>query len=167
MLRSKSFIFVTRPDLNLYHESETDESINTWAMNPDLKRLACFKYIARMRGTPESPGIGSKIMTSLEYFGTNTEIDSPWLSVFTNQANGYSIIDRELDVTEMAETFHGNKVIYAEPTFKHKIGGSVQIPFTERRDLTLYFTLRMLIEYIQAPFDFLPFDQVPYRCQVP
>lgn len=149
-LSTKSFIFVTRPDLNLYHESEVDESINTWAMNPDLKRLACFKYIARLRGTPESPGIGSKIMTSLEYFGTGNSMDTPWLSVFTNQANGYSINDRELDITEMAETFHGNKVIYAEPTFKHKIGGQVQIPFTERRDLTLYFTLRMWIEYIQA-----------------
>ena len=147
-LSTKSFIFVTRPDLNLY--TELDEvNVDTWAMNPDLKRLACFKYIARMRGTPESPGIGTKIMSSLEYFGTN-EINTPWLSVLTNQCNGYAVVDRELDVTEMAETFHGNKVIYAEPTFKHKIGGTVQIPFIERRDLTLYFTLRMWVEYIQA-----------------
>ena len=146
-LSTKSFIFVTRPDLNLYHESDNG-SVNGWAMNPDLKRLPCFKYIARMRGTPEAPGIGSKIMASLEYWGTNGA--SPWLAVFTNQANGYSVIDRELDTTEMGETFHGNKIIYAEPTFKHKIGGTVQIPFTERRDLTLYYTLRMWVEYIQA-----------------
>lgn len=148
-LSTKSFIFVTRPDLNLYKETEFSESVDTWSMNPDLKRLATFKYIARMRGTPESPGIGNTIMNSLCYYQTNA-INTPWLTVFTNQCNGYSPVDRELDTTEMAETFHGNKVIYAEPTFKHKIGGTVSIPFTERRDLTLYFTLRMWIEYIQA-----------------
>ena len=148
-LATKSFIFITRPDLNLYHESEDGSSINTWAMNPDLKRLPGFKYIARMRGTPDAPGIGTKIMNSLEYWGLN-ENTTPWLSVLSNQAAGYSVIDRELDITEMGETFHGNKVIYAEPTFKHKIGGTVQIPFIERRDLTLYYTLRMWVEYIQA-----------------
>jgi len=147
-LSTKSFIFVTRPDLNLYTEND-DETIDTWHMNPNLKRLPGFKYIARLRGTPESPGIGNTIMNSLEYYGTDA-LNTPWLSVFTNQATGYSITDREMDIVELGETFHGNKIVYAEPTFKHKVSGTVSIPFNERRDLTLYFTLRMWIEYMQA-----------------
>lgn len=148
-LSTKSFIFVTRPDLNLYKELDENGNVDTWAMNPDLKRLPGFIYMARLRGTKDAPGIGTKIMDSLEYYGTN-DIDSPWLTVFTNQAAGYSPIDRNINVVEMGETFHGNKVIYAKPTFDHKIAGTVDIPFNERRDLTLYFTLRLWIEYIQA-----------------
>lgn len=148
-LSTKSFIFITRPDLNLYKETDRSTQVDTWSMNPNLKRLPCFKYLARMRGDPSAPGIGNKIMNSLEYWGVD-DPDTPWLSVFTNQAKGYQISDRELDVTEMGETWHGNKVIYAEPTFKHKVAGTTTIPFVERRDLTLYYTLRLWIEYIQA-----------------
>lgn len=147
-LSTKSFIFVTRPDLNLYKEND-DETVDGWNMNPDLKRLATFKYLVRMRGDPSAPGIGNTIMNSLEYYGCNG-YDSPWLSIFTNQAAGYTINDRELDIVELGETFHGNKVIYAEPTFKHKIAGTISIPFNERRDLTMYYTLRLWIDYIQA-----------------
>lgn len=148
-LSTKSFIFVSRPDLNLFNELDRSGRIDPWAMNPNLKRLPGFKYLARIRGTQSDPGIGNTIMNSLEYYGTSG-LDTPWLSIFTNQAKGYSISDREMDVTEMGETFHGNKVLYAEPTFRHKIGGTTTIPFLERRDLTLYYTLRMWIEYIQA-----------------
>lgn len=150
-LSTKGFIFMTRPDLNLYHELDNSGSIDPWAMNPDLKRLPGFKYMARLKGTPDSPGIGREIMNSLEYYGTGNAMNTPWLTIMSNQAKGYSPpSDRELDIVEMGETFHGNKVIYAEPTFKYKIADRITIPFTERRDLTLYFTLRMWIEYIQA-----------------
>ena len=148
-LSTKSFIFMTRPDLNLYKETYPDPKnpnhsvIDGNSMNPDLFRLPGFKYIGRMKNACRS------IMASLEYYGTNT-INTPWLSIIHNQARGYSPIDRDIDFTEMGETFHGNKIIYAEPTFKHKIAGTVQIPFKERRDLSLYYTLKMWVEYIQA-----------------
>lgn len=149
-LSTKSFIFVTRPDLNLYATMMPAGYKDLWHMNADLKRLPTFKYIARMRGTPDAPGIGTHIMNSLEYYGVGDIMPTPWLTVFSNQANGYSVIDREMDTVEMGETFHGNKILYAEPTFKHKIAGTVSIPFIERRDLTLYYTLRLWIDYIQA-----------------
>ena len=147
-LSTKSFIFVTRPDLNLYRENYKDDNpyhdvVDPWTMNPDLIRLPTFKYIARLKNACRT------IMPSLEYWGTNS-IDSPWLAIMTNQATGYAPTDREMDMVEVGETFHGSKVIYAEPTFKHKIGGTVSIPFVERRDLTLYYTLKMWIDYIQA-----------------
>lgn len=145
-IAGKSFIFVTRPDLNLYKEITKDanpynDTIDTWNMNPDLKRLPTFKYIARLKNACRS------IMPSLEYWGTN-ELDTPWLSILTNQAMSYNVKDREIDTVELGETFHGSKIIYAEPTFKHKIAGNIEIQFRERRDLALYYTLKLWIEYI-------------------
>ena len=148
-LSTKSFIFMTRPDLNLYKETliETDygisSSIDPYSMNPDLLRLPTFKYIGRLKNACRD------IMASLEYMGTNS-IDSPWLYIVSNQARGYEIPDRKIDIVETGETFHGNKIIYGEPTFSHKIAGTVSIPFIERRDLSLYYTLRLWVEYIQA-----------------
>ena len=146
-LTTKSFIFVTRPDLNLYTDNP-DGTVNTNAMNPDLKMLATFKYIARLRGNDSNQRLGNNIMNSLCYYQLQNP-GTPWLSILTNQARGYSPIDREMDTVALAETFHGNKIIYAEPTYKYKIAGTVSIPFEERRDLSLYLTLRMWIEYIQ------------------
>lgn len=142
-LSTKSFIFMTRPDLHLYDEDETTGVINSYAMNPDLKRLPTFKYIARLKGL-------QSIMGSLQYSTRVPSNNTPWLSVISNQATGYSPINREMDTTEIGETFHGNKIIYIEPTFNHKIAGRVTIPFRERRDLSLYYTLKMWIEYMQA-----------------
>lgn len=140
-LSTKSFIFMTRPDLNLFEEKD---DVITGNMNPDLKRLPTFRYIAHLQNACQ------KIMGSLQYSTRIITNHTPWLSIITNQATGYSPIQREMDYSEIGETFHGNKVIYAEPTFKHKIAGTVDIPFRERRDLSLYYTLKMWIEYIQA-----------------
>jgi hypothetical protein len=145
-LGTKSFIFMTRPDLNLYQETvdpndPTKYTVDQYKMNKDLLVLPTFKYIARMKNACRS------IMPSLEYYDTYS-IDSPWLSIIHNQATGYLPTDRTMDTVEVGETFHGNKILYAEPTFKHKIAGSVRIPFIERRDLSLYYTIKMWVEYI-------------------
>ena len=146
-LSTKSFIFVTRPDLNLYKEVKStnnpaEDTVDETELNPDLERLPTFSYVANMKNACRT------IFPSLEYYGTNS-INSPWLAVMHNQAIGYSPIEREMDYVEVGETFHGSKVLYAEPTFRHKIAGTVSIPFVERRDLSLYYTLKIWIEYIQ------------------
>lgn len=139
-LTTKSFIFMTRPDLNLYKEE--NGVVDTWHMNPELIRLPTFRYIGRLKTACRS------IMSSLEYYGTN-EFDTPWLSVICNQATGYPIDAHNMDTVEVGKTFHGSKIVYAEPTFAHKIGGKISIPFKERTDLSLYYTLKMWMEYIQ------------------
>ena len=142
-LATKSFIFMTRPDLHLFDEDESTGVISG-NMNPDLKRLPTFKYIAHLQNSCQ------RIMGSLQYSTRTADRITPWLSIISNQATGYSPVNREMDVTEIGETFHGNKIVYVEPTFRHKIAGTVTIPFRERRDLSLYYTLKMWIEYMQA-----------------
>lgn len=144
-LSTRSFIFMTRPDLNLF-DRDANGNIIDGHMNPDLKRLPTFKYIARLR---RIGGIMSMLeSSSSNWVGSNNR--TPWLSIITNQATGYSPTPREMDTVEVGETFHGNKIIYAEPTFNYKIAGTIDIPFRERRDLSLYYTLKMWIDYIQA-----------------
>lgn len=141
-LSTKSFIFMTKPDLNLYKLDENDVVI--WGtMNPDLIRLPEFKYIGRNKD------VGFDILDSLEYFGTGSGY-TPWLSIITNQAEGYTPIDREIGYTEVGETFHGHKVLYGKHDFKHNVAGTVTIPFSERRDLSLYYTLKIWTEYIHC-----------------
>ena len=139
-LSTKSFIFMTKPDLNLYKLDENNVVIYG-QMNPDLLRIPEFKYIGRNKD------VGYDILDSLEYYGT-TSGNTPWLSIITNQAKGYSPIDRSLTYTEVGETFHGHKVLYGKHDFKHNIAGTISIPFMERRDLSLYYTLKIWTEYI-------------------
>lgn len=138
-LSTKSFIFMTRPDLNIYALDSNNVVING-TMNPDLKRIPEFKYIGRNKD------VGFDILDSLEYWGTNT--GTPWLSVITNQALGYNTIDREISYTDVGETQHGHKVLYGKHDFKYNIAGTVSIPFLERRDLSLYYTIKLWTEYI-------------------
>lgn len=144
-LSTRSFIFMTRPDLNLF-DRDANGNLIDGQMNPDLKRLPTFKYIARLRRIGAIMGMLES--SSSNWAGSNNR--TPWLSIITNQATGYSPIPREMDTVEVGETFHGNKIIYAEPTFNYKIAGTIDIPFRERRDLSLYYTLKMWIDYIQA-----------------
>lgn len=141
-LSTKSFIFMTKPDLNLYKLDENNNVVHG-SMNPDLLRLPEFKYIGRNKD------VGYDILDSLEYYGTSSG-NTPWLSIITNQAEGYSPIDREIGYTEVGETFHGHKVLYGKHDFKHNVAGTVTIPFTERRDLSLYYTLKIWTEYIHC-----------------
>lgn len=153
----KSFIFMTRPDLNLYEEVDSLDAlngkVNLSAMNPDLKRLSGFAYIMRLKGRTDYNGhewIGNRIINSLEYYGTNNDMKTPWLSILSNQACGYDITQRDIDTSDMGETFHGNMIKYAVPTFKHQIAGTVDIPFRERRDLGVYLTVKLWADYIHA-----------------
>ena len=141
-LSTKSFIFMTKPDLNIFDRDENGAIINN-KMNPDLRRIPEFKYIGRNKD------IGWNIIDSLEYWPTNSG-HTPWLSIITNQAQGYTPIDRELGYTEVGETFHGHRVLYGKHDFKHNIAGTVSIPFMERRDLSLYYTLKFWTEYIHC-----------------
>lgn len=141
-LSTKSFIFMTKPDLNLY-KTNNDGTVERGTLNSDLALLPEFVYIAR------NSDIGIDILDSLEYFGTDSG-NTPWLSIITNQAEGYSPIDREIGYTEVGETFHGHKVLYGKHDFKHNVAGTVTIPFSERRDLSLYYTLKVWTEYIHC-----------------
>lgn len=140
-LSTKSFIFMTKPDLNIYKLDEYSHTVIPGQMNPSLKLNPVFKYIGRNKD------IGWNILDSLEYWGTGSG-DTPWLSIITNQAEGYSPIDRKITTTEVGETYHGNKVIYGKHDFEHSTAGTISIPFSERRDLSLYYTLKLWTEYI-------------------
>jgi hypothetical protein len=142
-LSTKSFVFMTRPNLNLW-EKDKDTNKLTGGMNEDLKKLPTFKYIARLGE------LGNNIMRSLSYWAIGTLMPTPWLSVISNQATGYAPIDKKMDFTEVGETFHGSKLFYAKANYEHKIADTITIPFNERRDLSLYYTLRMWIDYMNA-----------------
>lgn len=139
-LSTKGFIFMTKPDLNIYKTDENDNVI-IGQMNEDLKRIPIFKYVGR------NLDIGSEILGSLEYWQTYSN-DTPWMSIITNNATNYSPIDREIGTTEVGETFHGNKIIYGKHDFSHTLGGKVSITFNERPDLGLWLTLKLWTEYI-------------------
>lgn len=149
-LSTKSFIFMTRPDLNLFKESNprllgnSENIIDNTQLSEDVDRIPIFRYIHGLTdGTKD-------VLKSLEFYCGENNILTPWLSIISNQARSYDVMNRDLDTVFTAETFHGNKVVYGEPTFKHLISGTVDIAFKDRRDLSLYFTLKAWVEYIHA-----------------
>lgn len=139
-LSTKSFVFMSKPDLNLY-KLDDNEMIIKGTMNEDLIRFPIFKYVGRNRE------IGSEILDSLEYWQTESH-DTPWMSLITNLATNYTPIDREVGYTEVGETFHGNKIIYGKHDYKYQIAGTTTITFNEKRDLSLWLTIKLWTEYI-------------------
>ena len=137
----KGFVFVTRPDLNLFKEgfgNSNDTYVNTDQMNPDLEILPTFNYMFKLP-------LGRHVNSSLSYWqtmGTNLDLKTPWLSAISNSVTGYQVRDRSVDKVEMASTFHGNKVIYSEPTFAHKIANTVDLTFNIHNDLSLFYIIK-------------------------
>lgn len=145
----KGFVFVTRPDLNLFKEgfgNSNDTYVNTDQMNPDLEILPTFNYMFKLP-------LGRHVNSSLSYWqtmGTNLDLKTPWLSAISNSVTGYQVRDRSVDKVEMASTFHGNKVIYSEPTFAHKIANTVDLTFNIHNDLSLFYIIKTWVEYVQC-----------------
>ena len=153
-LSTKGFLFMTRPNMNLFKTTSNTLSnykADTDKINDDLGRLPTFNYIFNLGKNEFSSGeaLGKQIFKSLAAF-VDPKFETPWLAIMTNQFSGYAPAQREIDYTEMAKTFHGNSVLYGEPTFKHKVAGTVSMEFTDRRDLSLFYTIKLWAEYIQA-----------------
>ena len=153
-LSTKGFLFMTRPNMNLFKTTTNSLSsykANMDKINDDLGRLPTFNYIFNLGKNEFSSGeaLGKRIFKSLAAF-VDPNFETPWLAIMTNQFTGYAPAQREIDYTEMAKTFHGNSVLYGEPTFKHKVAGTVSMEFTDRRDLSLFYTIKLWAEYIQA-----------------
>jgi len=134
VLGTKSFVFMTRPNLNLIYYGE---------LLAEIKRIQLFTYIYGI------DQIGPAIFESLEVWGASRS-PTPWLSVLTNQIRSYAPIDAELDTTENGETYHGHKIIYGKHNFKSEIGGTTSLTFQDTRDLLVYLTLKTWRKYINC-----------------
>lgn len=132
---TKSFIFVTRPDFNIY-----DDGGN---LLDDIKSIPIFKYVSQLP-------VGEAILKSLSFSTTKSIIgNTPWLSVMTNYATSYNVpSERELEVTQVGKTYHDFSIQYGNSSFKHMVSGDITIDFRDNRDMVLYWTLRLWCEYI-------------------
>lgn len=147
----RNFIFMTRPDLNIFElDSSTGKIRNYDTLNSELRVLPYFDYVKKFQTTT------SDVLKTLEFYDMpesmprESDFHTPWLNIITNQAQSYNVNPRNIDTTTSAETFHGHTIKYASPSFSHETGGTVSIQFNERRDLSLYHTIRAWVEYMNS-----------------
>lgn len=135
---TRSFVFMTRPDLSIRTYGEGGV-----VLKDDFKKHPFFTYVAGL------PYYGDLILGSLQG-GLASNYNSHFLPIITNTVKGYSPTDAELETAERGETFHGHKVIYGKHNFKHRTANSITLPFQDTRDLLLYLTVKVWMEYING-----------------
>ena len=115
------YIFVTRPDLNIFSQS----SVKVFSI-----------------GSPVAPREIAELLT----FDTGTG----FIKLLTNLAEGLSTQDIVLDTHATVEGFDGSKMNTPRSTLNSRQDGSLQIEFQEWSGLPITTLHRLWIEYIEA-----------------
>lgn len=133
---AKGYIFVTKPDLNIFTDDGSD-------LLDDVAAIPLFRYVYSLP-------VGREILRSLSRSSSESTVsDTPWLSVLTNSAVNYNIgSDREIETVQVGKTYHDFTINYGHTSFKHMSSGDQQIQFIDNRDMITYWTIRLWCEYI-------------------
>ena len=115
------YIFVTRPDLNIFSQEATNAlSIGTPVAPREIAELLCF-----------DKGTG-------------------FIKLLTNLAEGFGVQDVVLDTYSIGEGWDGSKMNTPRSTLNSRQDGSLQIEFQEWSGLPVTTLHRLWVEYIEA-----------------
>jgi hypothetical protein len=131
-----SYIFFTRPDLNLVDYQGSGKYILAKQVTNDP--LYYYLY----RNNPD-------IIFSLSSSFSGEHDFMPFLS---NGANSFEISDEYIKTTEHGETFTGHKLQYGKHNIESKTAGTFSIAYTDDQELTIYKIHKAWIEYISKVY---------------
>jgi len=136
----RGYIFMTRPDLNIYNQ---DNLLSLKLGEQSASKLALRELITN--GTV----IDKETMSMLQ---KDTGFPSAYMPVFTNLCSGFSPEDQTLDVLEKGETHHGAKVKYGKHAIHSRSAGSFTLNFSDSKFLPIYKALAVWTDYIEMVF---------------
>jgi hypothetical protein len=144
---TRSYIFFTRPDLNLSYIQPNQDAMKT-ARVPRMYPL--FGNIMKSH-----PVLCKYLM------GNDAGVNHEFIPILTHACTGIEIGDEVLETTEVGETFTGLKYTYGKSLIKSKTAGTVNCTFRDDDMLSIYKIMKVWCEYISAVYrgEMLPKDQ--------
>jgi len=132
----RGYIFFTRPDLNII--------ANNGVLNRAFENDAGYRELYK-NGTY----IDKMLISSLQQ---DTDFNSPYLPVLTNQVKGYNPEDQTLDSVEKGDTHHGSKLKYGKHSIHSRTAGSFSLAIEETTYLSVYKLISIWTDYIEKIF---------------
>lgn len=136
----RGYIFMTRPDLNLFDE----QNLTQLNMNNQTASRLAFREIARNGTTVDKE--------NLAMLQQNTGFANAYMPIFTNLSKGYSPEDQVLDTLEKGETHHGMKIKYGKHAGHSRSAGTFTLTLTDTKFYPVYKTLAIWTDYIEMVF---------------
>jgi hypothetical protein len=146
---TRSYIFFTRPDLNLTYIQPNQNELKT-ARVPRMYPL--FGNILK------SHSVLCKYL-----MGSEAGVNHQFLPILTHACTGIEIGDEVLETTEVGETFTGLKYTYGRSLIKSKTAGTVNCTFRDDDMLSIYKIMKVWCEYISAVYRGEMLPKVQYR----
>lgn len=131
-----SYIFITRPDLNLVEPVGN----NTYKLVPQFENDPTFTFLF---------GHNSNILLSLTSYFSKQHDFHPFLS---NMAGSFEVSDQYIKTIEHGETLTGYKVQYGKHNIESKTAGKFNITYIDDRELTIYQIHKAWTDYISKVY---------------
>ena len=132
----RGYLFFTRPDLNILNGSGV--------LNDTLANVAGYREMFK-----NGSNVDRMIIKSLQQ---DTDFDSPYLPVLSNQIKGYTPEDQTLDSYEKGDTHHGSKIRYGKHSTVSRTSGSFSLSVEDTSFLSVYKLISIWTDYIERVF---------------
>lgn len=133
-----SYVFFTRPDLNLFSEDST--SAKNCKLHPQFKDEPNMYYLYKTR---------KEVLLSLSSLYTSMHDFNVYLS---NQAASFELQDEYIKTVEHGETFTGYKMMYGKNNIESKTAGTFNINFQDDNELNTYKMHKCWVDYISKVY---------------
>ena len=163
-LNGYSYIFVTRPNLNLSApaiagEIARDRQYNVsrddffYQMYRTERGRCLMSYLTHHSFT--DTGLGAGIFQGAtgilgaegaRLFGIATP--GRWIPILTNLAKSFTPKDTEIETEEIGESFIGNKLTYGRTKHKSETASSIDIEYRETQELDVLLLHKLWVDYI-------------------
>lgn len=171
LTRAKTHIFFTRPDLNLLHNPNT--LLNSSHTSTGLPENMLQSDIA---GDPFFSYVFARNPNIIRNLTQNNSLTSkhPFNLFLGNTAQSFEVADEAIKTEEVGENFVGYKVSYGKNNHGSLTAGSFTVNYTDDRNLTIYNTHKVWVEYISQIFkgqirpkeDYIQNRIIDYACSV-
>lgn len=132
---TKAFVFITRPDLNLFEGGATDKMNTAIAGTSDAAFFATaikrHQFLSYSLTTP--------------YSGTHD-----FIPLITNAVTSMDVADSSIETKEYGETLTGWKIVYGDNLIKSQTAGTFTMGFTEDNKLSISFLHYIWLKYIDG-----------------
>ena len=140
--KSFGYLFLTRPDLNLYKSLGGGK----YELTDQAKQDPLYYYLDRN---------DKQLLLSLTQYQSSAHQFNPYLS---NKAQSFELGDDYIKTTEYGETFTGYKVQYGKNNIESKTAGQFSINYTDSNTLRVYKAHKAWTDYISKVYrgEFVP-----------
>ncbi len=129
LTRGFMHIFFSRPDLNLLNSSQT-------ALRSQIEKDAFFKF-----KWTQKPNLVKQLIK-------NSGEDNNFMMLLSNKAESFSSIDESIKYADYGRTFQNQSIMLGKGIFDSLVAGTLEIKYTDTRDLDILALHKMWIQYI-------------------